>query len=378
MKFVLAAALAYVSSALPMEGRDLVEITPESREQLDAFLLLPEFGHDDFETLTMEKILVHTTKNHREVLDAAGFKYAPAQDPAADFSTLSNYTYTSGTQDWASYCGYDCMTTRLQDISSTCGYPLESIGKTIDNRDIWVMTIGAGEPKVLMAGNIHGDETTGGQLLQRWMWETCFEPTSEQAAVSQYAVAYMPMFNADGFERNRRGNGAGFLGQDLNRDFPQPGQADSTNGRQPETVAYMNYVSSVPSLKVSLMYHGGAVVANYPYDNCYRNIPGAEDPCGAGNRPPAPTPEDEWAVEMARAYTWPVGTSCLYSDCIVNGAEWYQITGSLQDYNYFHKGIMDITLEVSGTKRPNGNQLPSFYAENYQAMYNYIETGNKF
>jgi len=375
MKVTLAAAFAMSAvTALPMEGRDLVEINPESREQLDEFLLMPEFGHDDFETLSLEKILVHTTLAHRAALDSAGFKYALAEDPAADFASLSNYTYTSGSQDWASYCGYECMTSRLQDISASCGYPLESVGRTGDGRDIWVMKIGSGEPKVLMAGNIHGDETTGGQLLQRWMWETCFEPTAEQAAVSQYAVAYMPMLNADGFERNRRGNANNL---DLNRDFPQPGQSDSTAGRQPETVAYMNYVSSVPTLKVSLMYHGGAVVANYPYDSCYRNIPG-ETPCGGNNRPPALTPEDEWAKEMAYSYTWPVGTRCLYSDCIVNGADWYQITGGLQDYNYFHKGIMDITLEVSNTKRPNGSQLPGFYTDNYQAMYNYIETGNKF
>jgi len=377
MKYCLASALFASATALPMAGRELVQIIPEGREQLNTFLQLPDFGRDDFETLTAEKILVHTTKDHRAALDKAGFKYSPAADPAADFATLSNYTYASGNQDWGSYCGYDCMTSRLQDISSTCGYPMRSIGQTTDGRDIWVMTIGSGEPKVLMAANIHGDETTGGQLLQRWMWETCFEPSAEQSAVAQYAVEYLPMLNPDGFERNRRGNGAGFLGQDLNRDFPQPGGSDSTAGRQPETVAYMNYVTSIPSLKVSLMYHGGAVVANYPYDNCYTNIPG-QSPCGGNNRPPAVTAEDAWAQEMALAYTWPVGTRCLYEDCIVNGADWYQITGSLQDYNYFHKNIMDITLEVSGTKRPSGSQLPSFYAENYQAIYNYIETGNKF
>merc|ERR1719221_133963 len=125
------------------------------------------------------------------------------------------------------------------------------------------------------------------------------------------------------------------------------------------------------------MAHGGAVVVNYGYDSCYRNIPGYL-PCGSNNRPPAlmPGTMDAWAQELSRAWTWPNGYSCLYPSCITNGASWYQITGSLQDYNYYHKGIMDITLEVSSTKRPSGSQLPGFYTENYRAIYNFIVTGN--
>ena len=36
----------------------------------------------------------------------------------------------------------------------------------MNGRDIWVAKIGARGPSVFMGGNIHGDETTGGQLLQ--------------------------------------------------------------------------------------------------------------------------------------------------------------------------------------------------------------------
>lgn len=51
-------------------------------------------------------------------------------------------------------------------------------------QDILVASIGdvnnTALPEVMMAGNIHGDETTGGQLLQRWMWATCNAPTDLQ------------------------------------------------------------------------------------------------------------------------------------------------------------------------------------------------------
>jgi succinylglutamate desuccinylase len=66
-------------------------------------------------------------------------------------------------------------------------------------RDIWVAKVGSRGVNVLMAGNIHGDETTGGQLLQRWMWETCNAPSAAQTKVASSVVAYyMPMYNADG------------------------------------------------------------------------------------------------------------------------------------------------------------------------------------
>merc|ERR1719277_1383295 len=308
------------AEAATRDGRDLVEIIPESREQLDKFLSMGEFSRADSETLSPEQILVWTTEETRSALEKAGLKYSPAANPN-EVRPLSNYTYKSGNQDWGQYCEYDCMTSRLQDISATCGYPLESIGKSVNGREIWAMTVGPGAPKVLMAGGIHGDETTGVQMLQRWLWETCFEPSADQAAIAQFAVAYIPMLNPDGYETVRRNNANN---RDLNRDFPYPGQSDSTAGKQPETVAWMNYVASLPSLQVSSMMHGGVIVNNYGYDACYTGIPGYR-PCGSNNRPPALLPGDD-------------------------GASWYEVYGSQQDYDIHFKGIMSITLEVSRTK----------------------------
>lgn len=287
---------------------------------------------------------------------------------------MSNYTYTAGSQDWAQYCNYDCMTARLQDISATCGWPLKSVGKSVRGRDIWVITVGPNpdEPKVLMGSSIHGDEPVGSQISQRFVWESCFEPTAEQTRISTtMTTAWMMMMNPDGNEAVSRSNANRI---DLNRDFPMPGTTPNFN-RAIETVNYMQYIAATPSLRVSAMYHGGAVVANYPYDSCsYRITP---TPC-VNNRPPALTPEDPWAQEMARAYTWPPTVNCLYDGCIVNGAAWYQIEGGLQDYNYYFHNIMDVTLEISVTKRPSAVQLPAFYNENYNAMVNYIGVAQKF
>lgn len=122
------------------------------------------------------------------------------------------------------FCGYDCLTNRIAEMAADggCAYPIElkSIGRTVRGRDIWAFRIGSQGPDVLMAANIHGDEVTGGQLLQRWMWETCNKPSSEQSKVATSVTAwYVPMLNADGYEANTRANGNG---RDLNRCFPTP------------------------------------------------------------------------------------------------------------------------------------------------------------
>jgi murein tripeptide amidase MpaA len=211
---------------------------------------------EDFEMLSPDNVLVWANKEQQGALEQNGLKPTPGEDPNApfDLAQMANYTYSSGAQDWAQYCNYDCMLARLQDISAECGWALESIGQSVQGREIWVMTVGpTSDPKVLVASNIHGDEQVGGQLNQRWLWESCFEPTAEQTAIATtMTTAWMPMMSPDGHESIRRNNANN---RDLNRDFPIPGQSP-TRDRQVETVAYMDYVAAHPSLRTSMMYHG--------------------------------------------------------------------------------------------------------------------------
>ena len=128
----------------------------------------------------------------------------------------------------------------MTELADSCAFPteLEEVGTSAGGREIWALKIGNGTAAVGLYGNIHGDETTGGQLMQRWMWETCNAPTSEQTEVHTGLSAwYVPMFNPDGFENNRRENGNFF---DLNRNFPQPTGAQQGT-IQPETQAMMDF-----------------------------------------------------------------------------------------------------------------------------------------
>lgn len=59
---------------------------------------------------------------------------------------------------------------------------------------------------------------------------------------------------------------------DLNRNFPDAFNPHS-RPMQPETKAIIEWMKSVPFV-MSLSLHGGALVANYPYDGS-----SAADPC---------------------------------------------------------------------------------------------------
>jgi hypothetical protein len=85
---------------------------------------------------------------------------------------------------WDEYCGYECMTIRMAEMELGCRFPFElvSIGRSVQGRELWAAKIGDTGPAVLMGANIHGDEPVGNQCIQRWMWETCFEPSEEQVS----------------------------------------------------------------------------------------------------------------------------------------------------------------------------------------------------
>lgn len=70
--------------------------------------------------------------------------------------------------------------------------------------------------------------------------------------------------NPDGFELGTRNNANNV---DLNRDFPDRFRdpVNTIAGRQPEVAAVMEWTAAYRFI-MSANLHGGALVANYPYD----------------------------------------------------------------------------------------------------------------
>ncbi|KAK3084404.1 hypothetical protein FSP39_012976 [Pinctada imbricata] len=258
---------------------------------------------------------------------------------------------------------------------------LYSAGKTVQNRDLWVLAIGkdvhAGhvmlQPHFKYVGNMHGNEVVSREVLLHLI-DYYVSSYGNNATVTNFldntVVHIMPSMNPDGFAAAMEGDCFGVIGRqnannyDLNRNFPDF-FAVNPAPMQPETLAIMNWTRQFPFV-LSANLHGGALVANYPFDN-YVNASGIQKY--------ATCPDDDTYIDLAKTYAnnhanMYTGAHCgdNFPGGITNGALWYPVTGGMQDWNYIVAGCFEITLEISCCKYPNSSQLAMHWDENKQAL----------
>jgi len=280
--------------------------------------------------------------------------------------------------DISGYHNYAALTTFLNQVvnSTNCGpiSKLINLGQSVGGRTIWAIRITANptetesEPEFKYVGNMHGDETVGREILIRFIDLLCSsygQAGQERITrlIDNTDIYIVPTMNPDGFENARRTNN-NFI--DLNRNFPDlrfPGR--QTGAIQPETKALMDFTRN-HHFVLSANFHGGSLVANYPYDgNLYRNSGVIE-----------PTVDHELFQYLALTYSNAHKTMHLsreFHNGIVNGAEWYVLYGGMQDWNYEAYGCMEITIELSDVKYPPASQLPTFWDQNKDALVAYME-----
>ncbi|CAJ1976895.1 unnamed protein product [Sphenostylis stenocarpa] len=233
-------------------------------------------------------------------------------------------------------------------------------------------------------GNVHGDEPVGRELLillANWLCDNYLkDPLVATIVVAGYILDItvdfgqcghrcgcrnliltrdmaklivenvhlhlLPSMNPDGFSLRKRGNANNI---DLNRDFPDQFVFinDDEDSRQPETRAIMNWLRDI-QFTASASLHGGALVANYPWD-------GTEDK----RTKYYGCPDDDAFRFMASIYShshYNMSSSKEFLGGITNGAAWYPLYGGMQDWNYIHAGCFELTLEVSDNKWPNATE----------------------
>ncbi len=269
------------------------------------------------------------------------------------------------------YHNYIELTAFLQDIADN--YPditsLESIGQSVQGRELWVIEISDNpgvneiEPEFKYVANMHGDETVGRELslyLIEWLVEGYGSDPRATDIINNTDVFIMPTMNPDGFESGSRYNANG---TDLNRDFPDQfsDPNNTTIGREPETRAVMDWTWD-HHFVLSANMHTGALVANYPYDGPNSGVYSA-------------CPDDDLFIHISRAYAdaHPNMESGGFSNGITNGAQWYAISGGMQDWNYIWEGNFDITIEQNEVKWPSFNQLAGLWEDHREPMLVYLE-----
>jgi len=69
------------------------------------------------------------------------------------------------------------------------------------------------------------------------------------------------------------------------------------------------------------------------------------------------------------------GNSCgdHFIGGVTNGAEWYDVPGGMEDFNYVHSNCFEITMELTCCKYPSASTLPKEWDLNKESMLQYME-----
>lgn len=271
------------------------------------------------------------------------------------------------------YHNYTALTSLMQAYAAA--YPsicrLFSIGQSVQGRELWVLKItdnpdlAEDEPEFKYVGTMHGNEPVGCEMLV-YLMDYLLVNYGSLARVTDLVdgmeINILPLMNPDG---NTAGNRTNANGVDLNRNFPDPFVSPNNTpaGRQPETAAMMTWTQD-KDFNLSANFHTGALVVNYPYDN---NASGASVYTAS--------PDDGLFIQVSEAYSthnFPM-YSGAFTHGITNGAEWYAISGGMQDWNYRYEGGNEVTIELSDTYWPDASLLPGLWNDNRESLLSYME-----
>ena len=267
-----------------------------------------------------------------------------------------------------------------------------SIGKTIKGHELWVMVVSdnpekhePGEPEFKYIANMHGNEVVGKELLLKLIERFCTTYGKNKRLthlVDNTRMHFMPSMNPDGYEEAYKDGGEDWLtgrnnanNVDLNRNFPDQFFPKDSTKRELEVNYTMKWIKSHPFVLSSNL-HGGSLVANYPYD---------DNPSGQNEY--TACPDDDVFKNLALTYSKAHETMHLdnppwecksvppdhFVNGITNGANWYNVAGGMQDFNYVHSDCMEITLELGCNKFPKKEDLPRYWRENKVALVKFIE-----
>lgn len=291
--------------------------------------------------------------------------------------------------DWDSYPTYQAYLAMMRQYAAT--YPtickLDTIGYSIQNRLILALKISDSvnihqdEPQFLYTSSMHGDELVGYVLLLRLadhLLTNYAQPTADGARatdlINNMEIWINPLSNPDGtyrlggdttVSRATRGNANG---TDLNRTFPDRinDTSNTTTGRQLENQVMMRWIWK-HNFTLSANFHGGAQVANYPWDN------------GTPSGTYSMCPDDAWFINLSRKYAAPNPDlmSGGFTNGITNGCAWYAIFGGRQDWMYWWNGGREVTIELYNTKSPAGSLLPQRWTNNKESFLVYMEQALK-
>ncbi|XP_053180316.1 probable carboxypeptidase X1 [Scomber japonicus] len=317
---------------------------------------------------------------------------------------------------------YKEMRKLMKSVNEACPdiTRIYSIGKSYKGLKLYVMEISdnpgkheLGEPEFRYVGGMHGNEVLGKEILLNLMQYMCQEYKEGNQRIvhliKETRIHLLPCMNPDGYELafKKGSEMAGWAtgrytyeGIDMNHNFadlnsgmwtaieletdrsklinhyfPIPEQYTSEDAFvAPETRAVISWMQNIPFV-LGANLHGGELVVTYPYDMTRDWAP----------REHTPTPDESFFRWLATAYAStnqvmsnPDRRPCHNKDFlrynnIINGADWHNVPGSMNDFSYLHTNCFEITVELSCDKFPHASELPTEWENNKESLLIYME-----
>jgi predicted deacylase len=341
---LLAALLAPAAAqAYPRDNAAVVEVAIFSRADIER---LNGLGMDIM-SVQAGVAEIAAIPEEIDVLWANGF------EPKVVLANMRDAVWSLGIAGRGEYHDYSEITTDL--AAWHAAYPsiteLVSIGQTTQGRELWALKITdnpgvqEAEPEVVWVGGHHGDETIGVEVcyyVAKYLLDNYGTNTQVTWLVNNREFWVIPMFNPDGYVAGSRYNAQG---TDLNRNYYCPdGSNAGTCWSAPETRALRDFCVGKNPV-TSLQFHAGAVYVNYLWDYTYN-----------------PTPDEPMIITLSNGYGSRSGLP------VTNGADWYIVQGSCQDWCYYARGEIATTIEVSTTKNPAASAIDGIVNQNRGAM----------
>ncbi|HID32727.1 MAG TPA: T9SS type A sorting domain-containing protein [bacterium (Candidatus Stahlbacteria)] len=228
---------------------------------------------------------------------------------------------------------------------------LETLGYSVQGRCIFSMKISDNpgqdevEPEMRLIGNMHGDEFIGCEIPLYFLTYLLDNHNSPQVKglIDSIEFFIIPMLNPDGHELNQRYNANGV---DLNRDcgYFWEGWGNSPSPfSQPESRVYLRHNYEHNNTTIEYNYHSVQQYVNYVWD--YH---------------PHDPPDSAYIVQLSQIYASQAGLQ------VINGYEWYQVCGSLQDASFGGIGSLAWTIETLQPSNPA--QIDQICYENRDAL----------
>lgn len=351
---VFAISLVFADNNVHINSlKDRYEVTISEKE--DVRKIIKEGIELDCASCANNKLKIYATPYEVEILKGKGYnvEYAPV-------------IIGENSRD-AAYHTYATLTSELQELSSQYSNiaQLHTIGKSVEGRELWVIKISdnvrekEAEPEFKYISSMHGDEVVGKEMmvyLIRTLLEEYGKNEQITKLVNETEIWIMPSMNPDGTEYQRRYN-ADWV--DLNRNFPdaEDDKKNTPDGRAIETQHVMNF-NEKHNFVLSINFHGGAVVVNYPWDT------------KSGD-----APYIDLIKHLSLGYSkrnQPMYNSTEFPQGITNGYDWYEVNNGMQDWNYHWYGTLELTLELSNIKWPNASTLNNYWQDNKDSLLWYM------